>query len=1021
MLKKVIFFLWFTGITYLGQAGNLFDDGFETPVAGKWGIDKTPEVGKYEIISSGRNSGSALSIITSGRQRMQLFRLHAEKIPGGSMLKLRLYIKGSGVIQFGFLAYNKANKWLDKKLSPPQSLNFADWQYFEFNTIVPDNAYGNDGKIDMIRPCVDVFGDSNILIDDFSGKAINHVVMQSAGIKLPRPFERITPGNGDFKVRYINSRGLFIIEECDTPYIENAVSIKSVEFEITNGSNGEVIASAMFNFSGGVIQAAEIYVPKSFSGNVKIRAKYLDNNSKIIYSGQGYSSFDRFMDMTSGRYMVGGMIRNEHLTNWIKEVIIGQSLFVVSKDSPPNPLRAQKIILPGFAAPTCAQQTVSVVGRQYQFSNLALPVQMQVTQQEPTVGNATEPILYGQGASIILDGTPLTATESLAISSDADTVKLTSGGTRGNLTVNISSTVEQDGIITLLLTLSPQTSANLTSLQLNIPLIAAQATLYHDITDVVYRRLDRTKTGLDAGIGGQAGYTPTSVKYNDVVWYSLASERGSNFSGSFQPMIWLGNEDRGFCWFADSDRNWQVDPDKSAIEIARQSGQVILRINIFNRSVAAVLNQPVTFKMGIMATPVKPPMPHWRGTVFPRWSTLDWTFYNQLTNLRKIVMVGAGDPQFNAGMASPAAKDINVTQDKYAALHDARGSTFCEYWASDYLTLDIAEWGSLFGEWINPNSGGWFSSQYPGHSVEACCWLPVNRTVNSLQDYKLKELDFKLKNVGQISYYEDNSCQHTFDCKLWDQGYTRSDEQRQPEFDLFSYREYLKTAAKVFNDNGMENFLGVHSSAANVIPAFTYASFCIDGEQPARYDYTTDKDYIDRWNDTEYMRALVMGRQYGINTVFLGEMTFPGDDNDGHHTRAWMAIVLPHDISLWDGNVKNRTAVKAWHKIINDLNFYDNPPYLYYYWATGANKVFVNNDADIRVTVWKQLGQSLVMLSNFGDAKTTQTSLDLVKLGLTGSITAIDAETNSTVAINNGAFSVDVPRHDFRMVLIKAQ
>ena len=318
--------------------------------------------------------------------------------------------------------------------------------------------------------------------------------------------------------------------------------------------------------------------------------------------------------------------------------------------------------------------------------------------------------------------------------------------------------------------------------------------------------------------------------------------------------------------------------------------------------------------------------------------------------------VGAGDPAFNAGMASPLAKDWDATRGLYAKLRGDNRSTYMEYWCSDNLTLDIPEWESYFGEWLRPDGTSRFSHHYPGHSVPACTWMDFQRTSPSGQDYKVWCVDRKLKELGLFSYYEDNSQTRLFDDPALGFGYTRTDGKRQPQFDLWEYRGYLQRVATVYHDNGQENLLAVHNSAQMLIPAFTFVTITLDGEQPARYVRTPGRDYLDEWPDLEYVRAHVMGRQFGVRAVFLSEITLP-DDPSGHLARSLLALMLPHDVEVWDGQMPNRAPIKAWHKIKNDFNFLEGESTFFPYWAT--TPAAATDNPDVLATIWKVKGQAV--------------------------------------------------------------
>lgn len=87
----------------------------------------------------------------------------------------------------------------------------------------------------------------------------------------------------------------------------------------------------------------------------------------------------------------------------------------------------------------------------------------------------------------------------------------------------------------------------------------------------------------------------------------------------FKALLWLGNEERGFGWTADNDRNWQPADAARALELVHdpEHHAVILRVRLLDSQPAAwaalcppengrYSYPPLTFSFGFQTTPVKP-------------------------------------------------------------------------------------------------------------------------------------------------------------------------------------------------------------------------------------------------------------------------------------------------------------------------------------------------------------------------------------------------------------------------------
>lgn len=83
----------------------------------------------------------------------------------------------------------------------------------------------------------------------------------------------------------------------------------------------------------------------------------------------------------------------------------------------------------------------------------------------------------------------------------------------------------------------------------------------------------------------------------------------------FKALLWVGDEERGLGWYAESDRSWQPNDPDSAIELVRDEDKLILRLRLLDSHPEAWqgdpergmdIYYPVSFRFGIQATPVKP-------------------------------------------------------------------------------------------------------------------------------------------------------------------------------------------------------------------------------------------------------------------------------------------------------------------------------------------------------------------------------------------------------------------------------
>jgi len=99
----------------------------------------------------------------------------------------------------------------------------------------------------------------------------------------------------------------------------------------------------------------------------------------------------------------------------------------------------------------------------------------------------------------------------------------------------------------------------------------------------------------DAGLPEEAG----------VIWDSADVERPELYYSCFMPWFFFGSGDRGFTWFADSDRGWILDRDGSSIRLIRdEAGDVTMRVQFVNHEAVVEGEREIAFSM--LTHPSKP-------------------------------------------------------------------------------------------------------------------------------------------------------------------------------------------------------------------------------------------------------------------------------------------------------------------------------------------------------------------------------------------------------------------------------
>jgi hypothetical protein len=213
---------------------------------------------------------------------------------------------------------------------------------------------------------------------------------------------------------------------------------------------------------------------------------------------------------------------------------------------------------------------IEVYGRKYACADGSLPRQI-VNQGAEMLAAPITLQIAADGATADLAKLP-----AVNVAAAPDMAILRAETRMNRLAVNLVATTEFDGLQRYDLMLTPTAPVEVKDLVLEVPIKSKYASFL------------LPSNGINASAMAM-GTTP---------WRS-----------AFLPQVWLGNDDLGLAWFAESDQWWHPH-DEQMLEVVPQKDRTVLRCQII-RSQSGTrqplrLEKPVTITFGLMATPVKP-------------------------------------------------------------------------------------------------------------------------------------------------------------------------------------------------------------------------------------------------------------------------------------------------------------------------------------------------------------------------------------------------------------------------------
>ncbi|MBI4026672.1 MAG: hypothetical protein HY360_16940 [Verrucomicrobia bacterium] len=360
---------------------------------------------------------------------------------------------------------------------------------------------------------------------------------------------------------------------------------------------------------------------------------------------------------------------------------------------------------------------------------------------------------------------------------------------------------------------------------------------------------------------------------SNAEWAVAGSEPGAtpaHWKGSWKQSIWLGNEEAGFCWFAESDQFWNLADPKQALTIEKRGATTVLRIN-FVTEPRTYAGGPV-FRFGLQATPMRPQPKGWRGWQFPTRAD-----YNpEPNNPEKVTHAISWWMNWSPYIASPfnSLPEMKALVDR----NHKFGIKVIPYEAMQVLNDKAPDVEDYKAEWvIRPQIDG------GGEQDQRCLWLNLKGTFTDYFIYGIRDLTRKGGWDG--TYFDFCEGAKPDLNEFHGSGYVDEKGQRRPTCDVLAHREFLKRLVAMFQEEfGMEEpIIMVHLSANKIPPIHSFCNVYLDGEQHA-YVPKVEDDYTAILS-LDTFRAEFLCQQFGGVPVMLPEL--------GNLHVAWLQAKTP--------------------------------------------------------------------------------------------------------------------------------
>jgi hypothetical protein len=567
---------------------------------------------------------------------------------------------------------------------------------------------------------------------------------------------------------------------------------------------------------------------------------------------------------------------------------LGTQSFSYTKEGKEPWLNNQIGIEPGRVpspyTPMQVQGTVvDVIGRRIELAATGLPKRIQANGVELL----TEPIrLLGnlKGGPVSLEATTPFQFTSVQADDSSGSAEVTLGPLAGTL----KQTISFDGLCWYELELS-----------------ARAAVLSKEV--VLEIRLPRS-------VGTDYQFVCSDLKLAGLTDWDFAGLLKRDLSLGFTPQVWLGNDEVGLAWLAESHKGWQVDNDAKVVDIILQQDAVLLRVNIVDTAVELA---ELKLAFGLQASPVKPITQRQQRILCSGKFT---EYPPEFQDYGLYVGDGSRDAlqESYAGLPEPENPELCAIEAEKQRLS---GRNPVPYSAFGYLSLGLPEMTVYGGDWYTgePYIGTGGSANHP-EPFGGC-----NIDDRNYQDFVVWRFVQNWKAYGGSGVYydlftawQDKNPQHT-------KAYTSRSGKKFYSYPIRAARDIVRRRYIAYQEKNPDFAVFVNAGGGFWLPLIAFTDACGAQDNDWGADYPKYLTY-DRYRTAFY------GYPMGAKTLFLpssGIYNSPALKEMTGLSYYLIGIIFNHNTDIWSAWI-DQSALRSPLRIYH-VGDWSNQAYLAYW------------------------------------------------------------------------------------------
>ncbi len=672
---------------------------------------------------------------------------------------------------------------------------------------------------------------------------------------------------------------------------------------------------------------------------------------------------------------------------------------------------------------------MNVYGRTYQFEGTSLVDQI-IAKDKPLL---KEPITL-EG---VVDGKELAWNKGEVELQDASekSATLTQSRTSNGLQLQGSVVMEYDGFVVFDYEITAEKDLSLDELTLLVPM-----------------HRERAQLGYGTRVYPRTPGIPMSEFFRGSIDEDLAFK--------FTPSVWIGDNERGLTWQAESDEDWHYQNKQEAVEILPSDSVTLLRANLVNVPTALKAGETLRYKFALLATPIKPmERDAWDLRVMragPYGNDLHWP--DMTTNgqplFKYLADAGVRHVFYNVNdiwpWPMPVHEQFSKALTRFVDGAQSAGLKVVPYLIHQRFPVVVPEY-DVHGHHMAklPHAvylpGGPAEVPHPrpgpvtrefGAKIQGSIFFCQKSM--AAQDAYIHSLDQRLATFGDNGVFLDGNV-HIVACKNMEHGcgYEAADGTITATYPVFAVRDFMRriyTTVKKYDPNGV---VDVHCSFGYNPAGLAYGDLLWTGEQ-WNHLKLTGAEHVPTALPLDMFRTEFMGYQLGVPADSLSYRL--------GSTMRMAAVSHLHDVPVrvnqggnspitlttdWEGDPRsnptgvNKSEEQMYFSLITKLwkvrdEFKANEAERLFYWDN-QDYVSIHPETAYTTLLHHPDNGVLAVVSNLDRvAHDVDVKFNLAELGLTDqSLELIDIFTGKTIAMKNGRFTLPLGAEEWTHVWLR--